>query len=154
MSTFDDLHAMPDNPRAACTPAYDVQVHGGGAREINVPLFRGPSTDDDSTGTGIRLESGTHIEVLPNGVAARWGEIHSGDELLTIGSTAYTPGTPLTEYLTEDKHYLVKVRRMPRQSLIGRAMCTLLQAEERAWLCEADVAQAWANAGDWNNGLR
>ena len=135
-----------------------LDIRGGDIVERNVALLCGPVSAADQTGTGILVNatSGVVTEVLPNSVAARWGEILEGDEILAISSQPFRHGTPLLDQLVEGKRtYLCRVRRNKKQrtTLLGsiaRSMCTLLP--ERVWTSEEQVAAAWAAADAYQRG--
>ena len=137
----------------------EVEVHGAHADERNVPLFCGPVSDADPTGTGIVVDQSTArvTQILPNGIAQRWNELRVGDEILSVSSAPYRRGASLQEHLVAGKDsYLLRVLRVrSSESLAIRlARSVLPTLPERVWTSEEQVAAAWADAGDYQKGLR
>ena len=110
-----------------------------------------PSTAKEVTRTGLVVSPAGIVEqILPDSVAARWGEWRTGDEILTISGVPFRTGAPLMEQLTDGKDaYLARVRRVEKDhSGLRRALCSLMPAS-REWQSEEAIAKAWADAGDF-----
>ena len=132
---LDLSSALPSRPDSATTRDELVKVG----------LFRGPATGEDE-GFGIRLDdSGTVVEVLSGGIAARWGEFKVGDTLVAIGEQRFVPGSKLrlSDYVTGPAVLCTVHRRVKSRGILSA------RTTRSRFATQKECVDAWERAGDY-----